>query len=176
MKNDLLNRKTKISTSEDNLPNIKKDKKADSNERSCCFETTEGKGKIIKIKDFQSFVKEVSKIKNPCALGNIENILNSEKKLKDGEIIDINLDSVDKNDIIQLTSKIDMKNFFNDKKLNKFPLIFSSIIKTEKEQIIQNDFTMIHQFDNKMSEKCEINKFLPNKQGNHKENANFLLS
>ena len=159
MKNDLLNRKTKISTSEDNLPNIKKDKKADSNERSCCFETTEGKGKIIKIKDFQSFVKEVSKIKNPCALGNIENILNSEKKLKDGEIIDINLDSVDKNDIIQLTSKIDMKNFFNDKKLNKFPLIFSSIIKTEKEQIIQNDFTMIHQFDNKMSEKCEINKF-----------------
>lgn len=159
MQNDLLNKKTKIPTSDNNLPNKKKEKKPDSNERICCFETSEGKGKIIKIKGFQSFVKEASKIKNPCAIGNIESIVGSEKKLKDGEIIDIKLDNVDKNDIIQLTSKLNMKNFFNEKETNKFPLIFSSILKTEKEMIIQKQFEMIHNFDNKISEKCEINKF-----------------
>lgn len=168
MKNELLNRKTKT-TENDEI--IKEEKKADSNERNCCFETERGKGKILKIKDFQSFVKEVSKIKSPCAIGNLKNIINAGKDLENGDIIDIELDKIEKDKIIPLASKMDIKNFFNEKQINEFPLIFSSIVKTEKEIRIANEFKMIHTFDNYMSKKCEINKFCIDYQYHFPENS-----
>ena len=170
MENELLGKKKE-------KDNNKKDStfKKDSNERKFCFEIGKSKAKIIEISDFKSFSKEVKKIKNPCAISNFDEILKETREFKNNDMIDIdpNKTIFDENiQIVPLTSKITIKDFFMNKETNIFPYIFSSkTVEDEGDDNINTIFKKVHSFNNGMSIECRIKDFCKDSKYHFPDNS-----
>ena len=155
MSNEFLNKKTAKENTE---------KKKDSNKRKCAFEIDEGRVKIIKIENYDSFQKEVAKISNPCAISNFKDVIsNCLEEDENNNIIDvIDFDKKKSKNIITLSSKENIKKFFCEKKKSIFPFVFSSPTQYEiiqRKLLNEKNFMKIHSFDNYMSKKCRIYAF-----------------